>query len=304
MQKVIVTGGAGFIGSNLVDELIAKGLQVIIIDDFSTGKKENINPAVEYCWEADIYRESVQDLADFMQYHDIDTIFHLAALARVQPSIQDPVQYHNVNVTGTHNLLAAAVEAGVPKFVFSSSSSVYGNAKVPTSEEHELDPMSPYALHKLIGEQYCKLYSTVYDIDTVCLRYFNVYGDRMSLDGAYRLAIPIFATQIKAGKPCTINNDGEQRRDYTFVGDVINANIAAATSTKEFKGEVYNVGNGDNVSVNELVEMMKGEKSYGYGVIEPNETLASTAKINLDLNWKPKGDLRKWIINYMKDLKI
>ena len=304
MQKVIVTGGAGFIGSNLVDELIAKGIRVIIIDDFSTGKKENINPAVEYCWEADIYRESVQDLADFMQYHDIDTIFHLAALARVQPSIQDPVQYHNVNVTGTHNLLAAAVEAGVPKFVFSSSSSVYGNAEVPTSEEHELDPMSPYALHKLIGEQYCKLYSTVYDIDTVCLRYFNVYGDRMSLDGAYRLAIPIFATQIKAGKPCTINNDGEQRRDYTFVGDVINANIAVATSTKEFNGEVYNVGNGDNVSVNELVDMMGGEKSYGYGVIEPNETLASTAKINLDLNWKPKGDLRKWIINYMKDLKI
>ncbi len=301
MQKVIVTGGAGFIGSHIVNKLIDMGIQVSIIDDFSTGKVENVNPAA-YCWKQDISTVNIEDLTEFMK--GVDTVFHLAALARVQPSIEEPIPYHNANVTGTHNILAAASDAGVNRVVFSSSSSVYGNAKVPTSEEHKLDPMSPYAMHKLIGEQYCKLFSTLYDIDTVSLRYFNVYGDRMSLEGAYRLAIPIFASQIKEGKPCTINNDGNQRRDFTFVGDVVDANILVATSTKEFNGDVYNIGNGDNTSVNELVDMMGGERSYGNKVIEPFETLACTAKIDLDLDWKPKGDLKKWIAEYKKELGI
>ena len=193
---------------------------------------------------------------------------------------------------------------GVKKFVFSSSSSVYGDAKVPTSEDHPLNPISPYALHKLIGEQYCKLFSTLYDIDTVSLRYFNVYGDRMSLDGAYRLAIPIFASQIKEGKPCTINNDGEQRRDFTYVDDVVDANILVATTKRKFNGEVYNIGNGDNTSVNELVDMMGGEKSYGNKVIEPDETLSDYSKINLELNWKPNGNLKKWIDFYKQKMGI
>ncbi len=299
MQKVIVTGGAGFIGSHVVDKLIDMGIQVSIIDDFSTGKVENVNPAA-YCWKQDLATVNITDLSEFMK--GVDTVFHLAAMARVQPSIEEPVTFHNANVTGTHNLLAAAVDAGVKKVVFSSSSSVYGNAKVPTSEEHSKDPISPYALHKLIGEQYCKLFSTLYDIDTVSLRYFNVYGDRMSLEGAYRLAIPIFASQIKDGKPCTINNDGNQRRDFTFVDDVVAANILVAESLKEFAGDVYNIGNGDNTSVNELVDMMGGERSYGNKVIEPFETLACSAKIDLDLGWKPKGDLQKWITNYMEQI--
>ena len=176
--------------------------------------------------------------------------------------------------------------------------------KVPTSENHKLNPISPYALHKLIGEQYCTLFSKLYGIDTVSLRYFNVYGNRMSLDGAYRLAIPIFASQIKEGLPCTINNDGTQRRDMTYVEDVIDANITVATSSKEFNGEVYNVGNGDNISVNELVDMMGGEKSYGNKVIEPFETLADHSKIDLDLNWKPKGNLKKWISEYMDEFHL
>jgi len=301
MQKVIVTGGAGFIGSHVVDALIDMGVQVTIIDDFSTGKVENVNPAA-YCWKQDLSTVNIEDLAEFMK--GVDTIFHLAALARVQPSIEEPVPYHDVNVNGTHNLLAAAVDAGVNRVVFSSSSSVYGDAKVPTSESHELNPISPYALHKLIGEQYCKLFSTLYDIDTVCLRYFNVYGDRMSLDGAYRLAIPIFATQIKEGKACTINNDGKQKRDYTFVDDVVKANITCAESLKEFNGEIYNVGNGNNISVNELVDMMGGVKTYGNKVIEPFETLACISKIDLDLDWKPNGNLQKWITGYMEKINV
>ena len=297
MQRAIVTGGAGFIGSHIVDELIKMGVQVTIIDDFSTGKVENVNPAA-YCWKQDLATVNIDDLTQFMEH--VDTVFHLAALARVQPSIEQPIPYHDANVTGTHNLLVAAADAGVKRFIFSSSSSVYGDAKVPTSEDHVLNPISPYALHKLIGEQYCKLFSTLYDIDTVSLRYFNVYGDRMALVGAYRLAIPIFATQIKEGKPCTINNDGNQKRDYTYVGDVVKANIMCAKSLKEFKGDVYNVGNGDNVSVNELVDMMGGEKSYGNKVIEPFETLACNAKIDLDLDWQPAGNLKKWINKYME----
>ena len=301
MKKAIVTGGAGFIGSHLVDKLIKQGVEVTIIDDFSTGKVENVNKKA-YCWKQDISKVNTNELIDFMD--GVDVVFHLAALARVQPSIEQPLPYHDVNVTGTHNLLAAASKAGVKKFVFSSSSSVYGDAKVPTSEEHPLNPISPYALHKLIGEQYCKLFSVLYDIDTVCLRYFNVYGDRMALDGAYRLAIPIFASQIKEGKPCTINNDGEQRRDFTYVDDVTDANILVATEDKKFNGEVYNIGNGDNTSVNELVDMLGGEKIYGKKVIEPFETLASTAKIDLDLDWKPKGNLKEWINKYKKEIGI
>jgi len=299
MQRVIVTGGAGFIGSHVVDRLVSMGVQVSIIDDFSTGKVENVNKAA-YCWKQDLATVNIDDLTEFMK--GVDTVFHLAAMARVQPSIEQPIPFHDANVTGTHNLLVAAQDAGVKKFIFSSSSSIYGNAKVPTTEDHAKDPISPYAMHKLIGEQYCKLFSTLYDIDTVSLRYFNVYGDRMSLEGAYRLAIPIFASQIKEGKPCTINNDGNQRRDFTFVDDVVDANILVATSLKEFKGDAFNIGNGDNTSVNELVEMMGGEKSYGNKVIEPFETLACNAKIDLDLNWQPKGDLKKWIAQYMEKI--
>jgi len=301
IKKAIVTGGAGFIGSNLVDKLIKQGVEVTIIDDFSTGKVENVNKKV-YCWKQDISKVDINELTDFMK--GVDVVFHLAALARVQPSIEQPLPYHDSNVTGTHNLLVAASKAGVKKFIFSSSSSVYGNANTPTSEEHPLNPISPYALHKLIGEQYCKLFSTLYDIDTVCLRYFNVYGDRMALDGAYRLAIPIFASQIKEGKPCTITNDGEQRRDFTYVDDVVDANILVATHKKLFKGEIYNIGNGNNISINELVDMMGGEKSYGKKVVEPFETLASTSKIDLDLDWTPKGNLQSWLKKYKQELGI
>ncbi len=299
MKKAIVTGGAGFIGSHLVDKLIDMGVQVSILDNFSTGKVENVNPAA-YCWKVDISAAPIEDLATFMD--GVDVVFHLAAMARVQPSIEQPIPYHDTNVNGTHKLLNAARIANVKKFIFSSSSSVFGNASVPTTEEHLKDPMSPYALHKLIGEQYCELFSKIYNLDTVSLRYFNVYGDRMSLDGAYRLAIPIFASQMKEGKSCTINNDGNQRRDFTYVDDVVAANIKCALSEKEFKGEAFNIGNGDNVSVNELVDMMGGKKSYGKKVLEPFETLADNNKANLELDWKPKGNLQEWINQYMEKL--
>ena len=302
IKRAIVSGGAGFIGSHLVDRLISMGIRVTIIDDFSTGKRENINPAA-YCWEQNLATVEIDTLTEYMK--NVDVVFHMAALARVQPSIENPVMYHDVNVTGTHNILVAARNGGVKRFIYSSSSSVYGDTdEIPTSENSATDPMSPYALHKLIGEQYCKLFCSIYDIDTVSLRYFNVYGDRMSLDGAYRLAIPIFATQIKKGIPCTINNTGDQKRDFTYVDDVVEANVLAATHPMKLDGNVYNIGNGNNYSVNELVDMMGGEKSYGNRVIEPFETLADNTKVKRVLGWEPKGNLIQWIKNYMEKLSL
>jgi len=301
LKKVLVTGGAGFIGSHMVDRLIGMGIQVSIIDDFSTGKVENVNPAA-YCWKQDLATVDMEELTSFLD--GVDAVFHMAALARVQPSIEEPVPFHNANVNSTHNLLAACKDAGVKKFIFSSSSSVYGEATIPTNESHILNPISPYALHKLIGEQYCTLFSRLYDIDTVCLRYFNVYGNRMSLDGAYRLAIPIFASQIKEGKPCTIFNDGNQKRDFVHVDDVVDANILVATHNHKFSGEQYNIGTGKSISVNEIVDLLGGEKSYGTTVIEPFETLSCTAKIDLDLDWKAKKGFSDWISEYKENLGL
>tara|TARA_B100001778_G_scaffold332532_1_gene339049 strand:+ start:256 stop:1167 length:912 start_codon:yes stop_codon:yes gene_type:complete len=301
-KKAIVTGGAGFIGSNLVDKLIDMGVEVTILDDLSTGKKENINSKAKFI-NCDISIVPQSLLTSYIEGADV--IFHLAALARVQPSIEDPLPYNSVNITGTLNILLAAHKTGVKRVVYSASSSAYGETEIlPTPETAPTNPLSPYGLQKYVGEQYCKMFSQVYGLDTVSLRYFNVYGERMSLEGAYKLAIPIFANQMLEGKPLTINNDGEQRRDFTYVGDVINANILAATNPENLEGAVFNVGNGDNYSVNELADMLGGKKSYGNKVIEPFETLADNSKAKEVLNWNPKGNLPTWIKKYKKELGI
>ena len=294
MRKVIVTGGAGFIGSHLVDSLIKQNIKVIILDNCSTGKTKNINPKACYM-NLDITTIDSKSLLN--EETDIDTIFHLAAKTTVQESIDKPKYYNRINVGGTLNILELAKNLNVKRVIFSSSSSVYGNAKTPTSETHPLNPLSPYALNKLIGEQYCKLYSEVYNIDTVCLRYFNVYGDRMNNEG-YKLVFPIFKEQMLNNKPLTINNDGEQRRDFIHVNDIVKANILVAKHSNNFKGDIYNVGNGENYSINEIADMFGGKKQYGNKVIEPFETLAEIAKIDLDLDFKPKDILKEWIKNY------
>ena len=302
MQKTIVTGGAGFIGSNLVDQLINDNWSVSVIDNFSTGKKENLNSAA-YCWEEDISTIDVEELAEFMK--GVEVVFHLAALARVQPSIEDPIPYDKVNIGGTLRILTAASKAGVKRVVYSASSSCYGDAtKFPTPESHPTNPLSPYGLQKYVGEQYCKMFSEVYGLDTVSLRYFNVYGERMNLEGAYCLVMGIFAGQMLKGNPLTITNDGEQRRDFTYVGDVVKANMLAATHKEDLKGDVFNIGNGNNYSVNEIADMLGGEKTYGEKRIEPYETLADNSKADLDLDWQPSGHLPTWIKKYKKDLGI
>ena len=299
MQKVVVTGGAGFIGSNMVDRLIAEGKEVTILDNFSTGKRENCNPKAT-TYEVDL---STDYLEPFLE--GVDVVFHFAALARVQPSIEDPMTFNKHNVDSTLRLLMACHKKGVKRVVYSASSSAYGNTDIlPTPETTTTNPLSPYGLQKLVGEQYCKMFSEVYGLDTVSLRYFNVYGERMLLEGAYCLVMGIFAKQMLDGKPLTITNDGNQRRDFTYVGDVVEANWLAATHSEKLNGEVFNIGNGANYSVNEVADMMGGEKTYGEKRIEPFETLADNSKARTMLGWNPKGDLPTWTEQYKKDLGL
>ena len=304
-MRALVTGGAGFIGSNLVDSLVEDGHEVIVFDNLSTGQQKNINPKAKF-FLIDIAHQSYfenKTMKDIMS--GVDVVFHTAAMARVQPSIDNPIDFNNVNVNGTLNMLKACVDYGVNRFVYSSSSSVYGDVEeLPTPEEHKLNPMSPYALQKLIGEQYCKLFSEVYNLETVCLRYFNVYGDGMNLEGAYKLVIPIFTEQKLCGEPLTIRGDGEQRRDFTYVGDVVDANIRAGFYEHPMWGEVFNIGNNDNRSVNDIANMIGGDTINVEPVIEPRETLADNSKAKKVLGWKTTMKIEDWVKTYKERLGL
>tara|TARA_B100000073_G_scaffold343917_1_gene349701 strand:- start:3 stop:923 length:921 start_codon:yes stop_codon:yes gene_type:complete len=306
-MNCLVTGGAGFIGSTLVDKLIEDNHNVVIFDDLSTGNEDNINSSAEF-YSVDISNVALLDTGWFekiMKEHEIDVIFHTAALARVQPSISNPSKYNTVNVTGTLNMLKSAVDAGVKRFVYSASSSAYGNQNhMPLVETMETNPLSPYGLQKLIGEQYCKLFSEVYDLETVSLRYFNVYGDRQNLSGAYCLVIGKFIQQKMNKEDMTIFGDGKQKRDFTYVGDVVNANILASTSDKVGSGEVINIGNGDNRSVNQIADMVGGHSVHLEAVKEPRVTLADNSKAKELLGWKPTMDLEIWMSSYKEKLGI
>lgn len=300
MKKVLVTGGAGFIGSNLVDKLIERGDKVVIIDNLSTGKKENINP------QADFHELDILDLEKIKSlFTGIDYVFHLAAFARVQPSIEDPITANNINLNGTLNVLEAARQAKVKKLVYSASSSAYGNqCQMPLKENMPANPLSPYGLQKYVGELYCRLYSDIYNLPTVSLRYFNIYGPRQVLEGAYCLVMGIFVSQRLNNQPMTIANDGEQRRDFTHVWDAVNANILAAESNKVGKGEVINIGRGKNYSVNELAQMIGGPTKNIGTRIEPKITLADNSLAKKLLNWEPKEDLPIWLEQYKQDMGL
>ncbi len=301
-MKCIVTGGAGFIGSNLVDSLIEEGHEVIIFDDMSTGDYKNLNRYARYI-DVNISKSSLDYYVRW--FEGVDTIFHTAAKARVQPSIEDPLAFNETNVTGTLRLLKLAVDTGVRRFIYSASSSVYGNTHVfPTPESHPTNPLSPYGAQKLMGEIYCKTFSQIYNIETVSLRYFSVYGERQLLKGAYCLVMGIFANQRLNNKPMTINGDGEQRRDFTYVGDVVRANILASQSDKVGNGEVINIGNGENRSVNELADMIEGDRIYGDPVIEPKQTLADNSLAYELLGWKPTVILDDWIVSYKEQIGL
>jgi len=252
MKKVTVTGGAGFIGSHLAELLVSRGYHVIIIDDLSTGKKENI---------ADLTRKdnvrfiqgSILDLHLLQEsFRGVDLVFHQAALTSVPRSIEDPVSTNEVNIAGTLNVLLAARDNNVKKVIFASSSSVYGDTPtLPKVEDMTPHPQSPYALTKLVGEYYCHIFHQIYDLPTICLRYFNVYGPRQDADSPYAAVIPIFITRVSQDKPPIIYGDGEQTRDFTFVKDVIQANIIGAESDA---CGIFNIGRGENSTINDLAK--------------------------------------------------
>jgi UDP-glucose 4-epimerase len=292
-MKVLVTGGAGFIGSHLVDQLIGLGNEVLVIDDFSSGKESNLihhknNKKLV------IHKKSICDKDLLPLFEGVETVYHVAAIPRVQYSIKFPEETNKANIEGTLNILEMSRKAKVRRFIYSASSSAYGNQpKLPLVETMNPNPMSPYALQKLVGEHYCRLYYLLFGLETISLRYFNVFGPRQDPSGGYACLIPRSIQLVKEGKSPIIRGDGKQTRDFTYVKDIVEANILAGlTNRKEAFGETFNVGNSNNISVNHVVGLIIGTKNvkplHEAPVIEPRDTLADTTKIRNILGWKPK----------------
>ena len=254
MKRAVVTGGAGFIGSHIADELVARGYQVAIIDDLSTGNKENIAALLKQS-NVEFIEGSIVDLSLLNKLvRGVDYVFHLAAIASVPRSVKNPQASHEVNITGTLNVLLAARDTSVKKVIYASSCAVYGDTPtLPIKEEMLPNPQSPYAATKLAGEYYCQVFHQVYGLPTVCLRYFNVYGPRQDPDSQYAAVIPKFIRRVIDDKPPIIFGDGEQTRDFTFIIDVVEANILAAES--EATG-VFNIGRGQSISITRLAELI------------------------------------------------
>lgn len=285
-MRYLVTGGAGFIGANLVAKLLAGGHSVRVLDDLSAGKKERVPAAAE------LIVGSITDRATCDRAGaGMDGVFHLAAIPRMPYSIEHPQETNEVNVAGTINVLLAARDAKVKRVVYSASSSAYGaQTKLPFVETMMPHPMSPYGLQKLVSEEYCRLFSELFGLETVSLRYFNVYGGKFQVaDGAYPLVIALFIKQRLAGEPLTMTGDGEYRRDFTHVYDVVEANLLAMTSEKVGHGEVINIGAGDSHSVKEVADLIGGATVFipprpG----DPPATLADRTRAKELLNWEPQ----------------
>jgi UDP-glucose 4-epimerase len=296
-MKALVTGGAGFIGSNLVDRLIADGHDVTVIDNESADSNE------QFYWNPQA-RNHKYDVRDYVMvrrlYEGQDAVFHLAAEARIQPTIQDPLKAFENNMIGTATVLECARVCRVKRVVYSSTSAAYGLANTPPlSETMPTDCLNPYSVSKVAGEEMCRMYARLYGMETVSFRYFNVYGERQPLRGQYAPVIGIFLRQRAAGEPMTIVGDGTQRRDFTYVGDVVEANIRAATITQpqDYEwGRVYNIGTGRNYSINEIAALMGGEVSFiPARPAESKLSLANASKAQNEIGWSAKVRLEDWI---------
>lgn len=286
MKKVLVTGGAGFIGSHLVDRLLKEDFQVVVIDNYSTGRLENI--------EHHLRNGSFEIVkADISQYQEIEThfenvdwVFHLAALADIVPSIKEPFQYHKSNVDGTINVLESSRKHGIKRFIYAASSSCYGIPDLfPTPEDSEIRPEYPYALTKNVGEQYVMHWGKVYGLPVVSLRMFNVYGPRSRTSGTYGAVFGVFLAQKLSGEPFTVVGNGRQTRDFTFVTDIVEAYLNVAESN--VAGEIFNLGSGRTHDINRLVELLGGDVTYiPKRPGEPDCTFADVSKIESMLGWK------------------
>jgi len=299
-MRCLITGGAGFIGSNLVDALIERGDEVIVIDNLSAGKRENVNPKAQF------HQLDIRDLEKIKPlFKGVDYVFHLAALTNIQFSIDNPAESHDVNLNGTINVLISAREAKVKRVIYSASSSAYGlQDKLPWEENMAPRVLSPYSVQKYVGELYCRSFNLIYGLETVSLRYFNVYGKRQRLEGAYAPVMGIFIRQRLAGEPMIIYGDGKQTRDFTSVVDVVRADILAMESKKVGKGEVINIGRGKNYSVNELAEMVGGPVKFLPARIEVRNSLADNNLAKELLGWEPAVNLPQWLEEYKKEIGL
>jgi len=294
-MKSLVTGGAGFIGSNLVDRLLEMGHEVVVIDN------EYSDAHDQFYWndKTQNYKYDIRDYENTRPLYDgVDYVFHIAAEARIQPAIENPIEAVSINSVGTVTVLQCAREACVKRVMYSSTSSGYGLNQTPNIETQPDDCLNPYSVSKVNGEKLCKMYTDLFGLQTVCFRYFNVYGERQPLRGQYAPVIGIFLRQRDAGEPLTIVGDGNQRRDFTYVGDVAMANIMAAISNPdpEAFGQVYNVGTGKNYSINQIARM------FNHPTVNitprPGEirlSLANNQKMKKTFGWEPTMKLEDWI---------
>ena len=283
MNHYLVTGGAGFIGSHIAEELVRRGERVRVLDNFITGKHENLVPFRNFI---ELIEGDIRELETCRRaLRGVDFVLHQAALPAGPRSIEEPLLAHDINVNGTLNLLVAGVEAKVRRFVFASSSSVYGDDPViPKREGSEGMPLSPYAVHKLICEKYCRVFHNIYGLETVCLRYFNIFGPRQDPLSQYAAAIPLFITLLMKGDRPQIFGDGEQSRDFTYVANVVEANLRAVDAPDEALGEVFNIACGERTTVNTLVreisELMGTSIRPFYTDTRPGDILHSFADID------------------------
>jgi len=290
-KNVLITGGAGFIGSHLVDSYCADGHNVVVVDNMYSGRWENIDR-----WLKSKYNEKTfcfhrldllyDDIKPLLRQHKIEVIHHLAARPRVKYSVDNPVTSNEHNVTATLRVLEAAREMKIGRVVYSASSSAYGNVQeFPTAEHCRPHPLSPYALQKYVGEEYCRLFYELYGLDTISLRYFNVFGPRSLADSQYSAVIPIFIEQIFSGKPVTIDGDGTQSRDFTYVDNVVHANRLAAACPTPLQGRMCNVACGDNISINDLtnklIEMIGRKVEIQHNAPRPGDAYKTQAAIGL-----------------------
>ena len=293
MSKCLVTGGAGFIGSHLVEYLINMGHDVVCLDNESANNDQ-------FYWH-DQATGSTVDITDYnlvkKWMKNIDYVFHLAAESRLQPAIENPIEAVTKNCVGTTVVLQCAKEAGVKRFVYSTTSSGYGNNPYPNVETQPDDCLNPYSASKVAGEKFCKMYTDLYGLETVCLRYFNVFGERAPTSGQYAPVVGIFKRQKKSGEPLTIVGDGTQKRDFVYVGDVVKANyLSAITPLGDHCGEVFNVGSGKNYSIQEIADCISNNQTYipkRSGEMET--TLSNIDKIGEVIGWKPQIDIIDWI---------
>ena len=300
MKKAVVTGGAGFIGSNLSHALVGAGWETHIIDIDPSFRKDALPK------EATLHVLDVRSTNDIQKvFEGADIVFHTAAVPRVPYSVEHPVETTDHNITGTVSVLAASARAKVRRVVYSSSGSAYGDQKtLPLLETFPANPVNPYGLQKYVGELFMKMWPQIYSIETVSLRYFNVYGSGLDPNGPYALAIGRFLTARKNNEPITIFGDGTVTRDFTHVRDVVRANMLAAESIKVGRGEVINIGAGRNVSIQALAEMFGGPITYGPPRIEAHDSLSDNKKAKELLGWEPTAKLEDGIAELKKEFGI